>query len=452
MKIGSTPAPTPPLSSVEASDESLSQRPQNRLQRTLSLTRGNSRPAGLFRRLSKRAPPSPNDSPDEEGSPSAQSPPIRSANDGYFPSQPKPTVLGDDNNSTSRNVSAPIPIRPIQSFHRRPTNLSEKAVAKAGGMSSEVNLEHGLDIIINCEVSQGDPAGCTVPYRLLVPALWYEDGVEGLAGRERNKSWLKRLGSQRLTGRLAGRQGSGHWSGTQSETESESESEVETARFGTGKLLKRNTSVRQNYNDSQGRTPYQSQTLPQTQNPSYSLGQGEKLVRGAGSVAQPAGFDHTTGPIQPQNQALTPSQSPSYSLGQGVKLNRGTGYLSQPAGSSQTRSPVQPQTQSLNFNPSSGPGPGLGLGLTHGNGSLRQPGASPQTGSPLARTSQSVDIGSPPLSVTMPRQRIGSKFNANGSSKFFGTSVESPSGGREGGGYGGIEAYREEKKGWRRFF
>ena len=443
MEIGSTPAPTPPLSSSEASEGSSPQRPQNRLQRTLSLTRGNSRPAGLFRRLSKRAPPSPSDSPDEEESLSAQSPPIRSANDGYFPFQTQPTVLGNSSDSTSHNTSAPLPIRPIQSFHRRPTNLSEKAVAKAGGMSSEVNLEHGLDIIINCEVSQGDPAGCTVPYRLLVPALWYEDGVEGLTGRERHQSWLKRLGSQRLTSRLAGRQGSGNWGGTQSETESESESEMETARFGTGKLLKRNMSVRQNYNDSQGRSPYQSPNLPQTQSPGYNLGQGEQLTRGPGSLREPAGSSNTKGPNQPQSQALTPSQSPSYSLGQGVKLNRKFGSISQPVGSYQARTPSQPHTQSLNFDPSPGPGPGLDSGQNFGNGALRQPG------SPLAKTSQSVDTGSPPLSA-MPRQR--SKFDANGNSKFFGTSLDSPTNvGKGGGGYGGIEAYREEKKGWRKF-
>ena len=452
-KLGSTPAPTPPLSSAEASDESdesLPERPQNRLQRTLSLTRGNSKPAGLFRRLSRRATQSPASSLDDEGSVSAQSPPMRSANDGYFPSQLKPTVAGDSSNGTSRNVSAPLPLRPIQSFHRRPTNLSEKAVAKAGGMSSEVNLEHGLDIVINCEVSQGDPAGCTVPYRLLVPALWYEDGIDGLVGRDRNQSWLKRLGSKHLTNRIAGRQGSGNWGGTQSETESESEGDVETARFGTGKLMKRNTSVRQNYNDPQGRSPYRSQTVPQSQSPSSNLGQGEKLARGTGSIRQPAGSGQAKSPIQPQTQALTPSQSPSYSLGQGMKLNRATGPLRQPAGSSQTRSPVQPQTQTLNFNPS--PGSGQGLGLTHGNGSLRQPGASPQTSSPLARTSRSMGNGSPPLSAGMPRQRIGSKFDADGNNKFFGTTVDSPTSGKVGGGYGGIDAYKEEKKGWRRFF
>ena len=45
----------------------------------------------------------------------------------------------------------------------------------------DINLEGGLDICLNMEVSQKDPAGITMPYRLLVPALWYEEEMEGQA-------------------------------------------------------------------------------------------------------------------------------------------------------------------------------------------------------------------------------------------------------------------------------
>lgn len=38
----------------------------------------------------------------------------------------------------------------------------------------EINLAHALDIVLNCEVNQKDPAGVTTPYRFLVPALWYQ--------------------------------------------------------------------------------------------------------------------------------------------------------------------------------------------------------------------------------------------------------------------------------------
>ena len=45
----------------------------------------------------------------------------------------------------------------------------------------DINLEGGLDICLNMEVNQKDPAGITMPYRLLVPALWYEEEMEGQA-------------------------------------------------------------------------------------------------------------------------------------------------------------------------------------------------------------------------------------------------------------------------------
>jgi hypothetical protein len=50
-------------------------------------------------------------------------------------------------------------------FHRRDSALSKK------GKSQYVNLQGGLDICLNMEVSQKDPAGITAPYHILVPAL-----------------------------------------------------------------------------------------------------------------------------------------------------------------------------------------------------------------------------------------------------------------------------------------
>lgn len=75
-----------------------------------------------------------------------------------------PTIGQNTSTGTSFTKSA---------FHRTPTGLSEKAIRKGKGY--EVNLEHGLEIRLNVEVNQKDPAGITAPYRLLVPALWYED-------------------------------------------------------------------------------------------------------------------------------------------------------------------------------------------------------------------------------------------------------------------------------------
>jgi hypothetical protein len=72
---------------------------------------------------------------------------------------------------------------PRSQFRRRPTNLSvkeaRKAVAKGGaeldgGDPTAIDLEGGLDVSLCMEIDQTDPAGKTEPYRLLIPALWYQ--------------------------------------------------------------------------------------------------------------------------------------------------------------------------------------------------------------------------------------------------------------------------------------
>lgn len=68
----------------------------------------------------------------------------------------------------SHEVDAPS-ARP---YHRTPTGLSLKDVKDAERF--EVNLEGGLDISLNMEANSKDPMGITVPYRILVPKLFYE--------------------------------------------------------------------------------------------------------------------------------------------------------------------------------------------------------------------------------------------------------------------------------------
>lgn len=74
-------------------------------------------------------------------------------------------------------------------FHRRPSTLGKKGVRQEGAY---INLEGGLDICLNLEVSQHDPSGITTPYRLLVPALDYVTPEAGVIEKQRRKS---RLGS-----------------------------------------------------------------------------------------------------------------------------------------------------------------------------------------------------------------------------------------------------------------
>ncbi|KAI1324766.1 hypothetical protein F5Y16DRAFT_287148 [Xylariaceae sp. FL0255] len=98
---------------------------------------------------------------------------------------------------------------PRRPFHRTPTGLSLKKLARNGPERYEVNLEGGLDICLNVEVNAKDPAGITVPYRLLVPKLWYEyEGedaaaapAQGLQGPEAGTQAKPVTGLRRLFSR-----------------------------------------------------------------------------------------------------------------------------------------------------------------------------------------------------------------------------------------------------------
>lgn len=131
-----------------------------------------------------------------------------------------------------RQSSAPPP-RP-GNFHRRPTNLSEKAAKKGdeGRDEGHINLEYGLDVVLNCEVNQKDPAGSTTPYRLLIPALWYQGEGDSNPEEHKKASWIKRLGSvgrgRRRRSELAKRQGQGNWGGYSDDSQNLSDSEPES--------------------------------------------------------------------------------------------------------------------------------------------------------------------------------------------------------------------------------
>ncbi|KAL8781169.1 MAG: hypothetical protein Q9194_000485 [Teloschistes cf. exilis] len=224
---GSTPPPTPPESEHSfVAQESPEPRP-NRLQRTLSLTRGDVKPGNLVRRLSGRARPASPDYPisnQYQTSPRMPESPLQQEED-YFGQPPRraSTLPASHSNGSVRHSSAPLP-RP-GNFHRRPTIMSEKAVLKGGAdtmhkedeKAGHINLEHGLDICINCEVNQKNPAGATVPYRLLVPALWYEGPEDANHATYHKKGVIERfksisLGRNRKS-ELAKRQGQGEWGG-----------------------------------------------------------------------------------------------------------------------------------------------------------------------------------------------------------------------------------------------
>lgn len=167
-KPGFTPPDTPESDMAPVPETQL-----GKLQRTLSLGRGDkgatsAGKTGILRRLSTRGAP---------------------------PTRAMSFSRGDEA-TFNRRASADIPSRPHEgadsyfaetgaptrpgNFHRRPTNLSQKARKSAkgdDGAGAYINLEGGLSITLNLEVSPSDPAGITAPYKLLVPALYY-DGIE----------------------------------------------------------------------------------------------------------------------------------------------------------------------------------------------------------------------------------------------------------------------------------
>ena len=214
------PTPSPPASEPQTPGEeeySLSP-PPTRLQRTMSLTRGDIKPGNLLRRLSGRGPPPASYLPprnEDHADPMSPSSP-----DGYFPKQPAPlrtSTAPANGNLAQRHSSAPLS-RP--GFQRRLTNMSEKAATKGDldNTASDINLEHGLDIVLNCEVNQRDPTGITTPYRLLIPALRYGGSGDKNTLPLNKPSVLKRLTSLkgRRESRLANSQGKGNWGGEES--------------------------------------------------------------------------------------------------------------------------------------------------------------------------------------------------------------------------------------------
>jgi hypothetical protein len=204
---GSTPPPTPPPErsvpgtpgSGQYADEGYERDggerkfPPGSMLRTMSLTRGG---AKLVRRFS--------------GSRSKNPPVSLSPHPpGAAPGMGRSASLSGPAQGSGRASmdSAGPPQRPINTFLRRPTNLSEKEIRRAaskGGAPEEdeegrapghIDLEGGLDVSLRMEVDQQDPSGSTETYRLLVPALWYEGSPDVNTARfkSRGASFMDRF-------------------------------------------------------------------------------------------------------------------------------------------------------------------------------------------------------------------------------------------------------------------
>lgn len=221
------PGSTPPMTPEEEAPPA-EPRP-GMLQRTLSLGRGDrgdkppGEKPGLLRRLSTR-----------------KGPPTR------------PINLGPEGGNPNRRASMDTPSRPSESadgyfpgasqeeprpglFHRRPTNLSLKASKKAAkqgddGAGAFLDLEGGLAITLNMEISPQDPSGSTVPYKLLVPQLRYEGTEYDPPPTQVVKGWRKWLNMPRRKKEAGGEGGSDEESPDDYEDEDEDDDTINNTR------------------------------------------------------------------------------------------------------------------------------------------------------------------------------------------------------------------------------
>ena len=177
---GSTPLPTP-TTDGSASHEEMP-RP-DLLTRTSSLTRQDLRPANLVRRLSRGAAPPVSFRGVGSGAPERSGIARRHSTTDAEAGRSDGSYFPDQRRNSTDVTALPSPVKRPVSFLRRPTELSQKAlrggsvdfnqgnVSEQSNWDGHINLESGLEVIINAEVVKGDPAGVTSPYKLLVPAL-----------------------------------------------------------------------------------------------------------------------------------------------------------------------------------------------------------------------------------------------------------------------------------------
>jgi len=170
----------------------------NGLTRTLSLSRNDFVP-GIFRRNSSKRKP--NDggingygSESEESLQNDSQTSI--ANSAHFSARPRGKHEATQSDGNINNPHSQVHQRggageeERPAFRRTQTDLARKEMQAS---QSSINLAGGLEITLNMEREQGDPAGITVPYQFLVPALWYDINNDGL--RNRRPSALERIKS-----------------------------------------------------------------------------------------------------------------------------------------------------------------------------------------------------------------------------------------------------------------
>ena len=425
---GATPTPTPPPSEPETSSDATPPAP-NRLQRTLSLNRADIKPGNLVRRLSGRAPPTsylPSQSP-ESRSPSPPS-------DIYFPhhhSINRSLTAPSDGTNSQRHSSAPLP-RP-GSFLRRPTNMSEKAATKGNpnDTSGLVSLENGLDIVLNCEIDQRNPSGITTPYRLLVPALFYEGEGDENTAKYRRPNLLERLSSFRarrtseadVSYENSSRDGEEFTSPDSHEEEPEKEESIRPRRWSFG-LEKRRR--------------YRDQTPPQQRAP-QDLKQSSQ--RNPSDEAQRLGAFRDRSQVQQQTQSQRKFEDRHQQIGTSPDEPREQVGLPPPRLAKRfeyfedddydSESPPRERMDSVDY---------------HANLDVRQNGQNGYTSRRQSKVDRMLGVGGE-IGQTPGSEYETVRYN-NGSDHDQREARTPPQ--KLASAYSGIEAYSEDKKGWRK--
>ena len=198
--------PTPPASVFDFDED-----PAPRRRRSFSFGRRNSsggeegeRRPSLLRRLSNRvAPPSSFREP-ADGGHFSYGPHHASTSDPRFDvvhsaESSRPSSQQGSSAAEATSIAA-APAR-RDSFLRRPNiGANSKSWAKdPTGREGHIDLSDGLEVVIHCEVNQKDPAGKTMPYRLIIPALTYHGHSDHNRHGVRGQGVRNFLGSLRRT-------------------------------------------------------------------------------------------------------------------------------------------------------------------------------------------------------------------------------------------------------------
>ncbi|KAI9669744.1 MAG: hypothetical protein M1831_007440 [Alyxoria varia] len=169
-----TPPPSPTSTELGPTSRGRSFSFRRRSSSAEGRSRSGSRSGSILRRFTNRggAPPSSFRDPKDQGD--NRHPYSSSGLDTRVDGPDEKRWRSSDDAAVSEDDTIQRPGLPrSNSFQRRPSSANEKSWARdSSGREGHIDLEGGLDITLNCELEKGNPAGHTVPYRMIVPALF----------------------------------------------------------------------------------------------------------------------------------------------------------------------------------------------------------------------------------------------------------------------------------------